>query len=60
MLNNNLYKSSDILNESFINKMNSYFNPYEYNFESTLKNNTNMDKVVMKSKSHLDRKQIKK
>ena len=60
MLNKKTYKNIDITDNSFKNRMNSYFNPYEYNFESTLKNNTNMDKVVMKSKSHLDRKQIKK
>jgi len=57
---NNLYKDSDILDESFKSRMNSYFNPYEYNLDSTMKNDINMDMNLMKSKSHLNRKQIKK
>ena len=60
MLKNNFYKSSDILNNAFTNRMNSYFNPYEYNLESTNKNNINSDISSMKSKSHLERKRIKK
>ena len=58
--NNTIYKSSDILNECFVNRMNSYFNPYEYNLESNIKNNLNNDLVSMKSKSHNERNKIKK
>jgi len=59
MINNNFYKSNDILNDSFRNRMNSYFNPYEYNLESNIKNNINMDLYVMKTKNHIDRKKLK-
>ena len=58
--NNNVYKSSDIVNDNFINRMNSYFNPYEYNLDSNLKNNINNDLISMKSKSHSERNKIKK
>jgi len=60
MLNKNVYKNIDISDNSYRNKMNSYFNPYEYNFESNIKNNINMDEYVMKSKSHEIRKINKK
>lgn len=59
MLNNNFYKSSDILNDNYRNRMNSYFNPYEYNIESNLKNNNNMDLFAMRTKNHTDRKKLK-
>ena len=52
MLNKSVYKNIDISDNSYKNKMNSYFNPYEYNFESNMKNNINMDEYMMKSKSH--------
>ena len=58
--NSNIYKSNDILDDSFKNKMNSFFNPYEYNFESNIKNEVNMDINLLKTKSHIDRKQTKK
>ena len=57
---NSFYKGQDILNESFIVRMNNYFNPYEYNFESNIKDNENSDITSQKSKSHIERKQIKK
>ena len=57
--NNNLYKSSNILDDSFKNRMNSYFNPYEFNLDSNLKMELNMDKNLFKSKSH-NRKNLKK
>lgn len=60
MLKNNFYKSSDILNNDFANRMNSYFNPYEYNLEGNMKNNINSDLMSMKSKSHIEKKRIKK
>lgn len=60
MLNKSVYKNIDISDNSYRNKMNSYFNPYEYNFESNIKNNINMDEYVMKSKSHEIRKINKK
>lgn len=59
MLKNNYYKNCDILDDSFRNRMNSYFNPYEYNFDSNIKNNINSDLVVMKSKNHNDRRKTK-
>lgn len=57
---NSFYKGQDILNESFRVRMNNYFNPYEYNFESNIKDNENNDVTSQKSKSHIERKQIKK
>jgi len=60
MLNKNIYKNVDISDNSYRNRMNSYFNPYEYNFESVIKNNINMDECMMKSKSHIERKNRKK
>ena len=59
MLKNNINKSSDILDDKFISKMHSYFNPYEYNFDYN-KNIVNYDKELLKSKSHFDRKRLKK
>ena len=58
--NNRFYKSSDILNESYKERMNNYFNPYEYNLESNLKDLGNTDHLVMKSKNHEIRNKIKK
>lgn len=58
--NNNFYKSSDITNNDYINKMNSYFNPYEYNLESNNKNIQNTDLILLKSKSHTERIRRKK
>lgn len=60
MLNKNIYKNVDISDNSYRNRMNSYFNPYEYNFESVIKSNINMDECMMKSKSHEIRKNRKK
>ena len=57
---NSFYKGQDILNECFKVRMNNYFNPYEYNFESNIKDNENSDITSQKSKSHIERKQIKK
>ena len=50
------YKSYDYLDDSYINRMNNYFNPYEYNIESNIKDNINSDIKASKSKSHIDRK----
>lgn len=58
--NNSFYKGQDILNENFRVRMNNYFNPYEYNFESNLKDKENSDVINQKSKSHFDRKALKK
>lgn len=58
--NNSFYKGSDFLNEGYKNRMSNYFNPYEYNFESNLKDKENNDKVAMKSNSHEIRKNLKK
>ena len=60
MLNKSVYKNIDISDNSYRNKMNSYFNPYEYNFEISIKNNINTDEYMMKSKSHEIRKINKK
>ena len=57
--NNDIYKSSDFLKEDFKNVMNSYFNPFEYNLESNLNYEINTDKLMMKSKNHLIRKNVK-
>lgn len=58
--NNNFYKGQDILNDSYKDRMFNYFNPYEYNFESNLKNEQNSDILAQKSKSHTERKGNKK
>ena len=58
--NNSFYKSSDILNDNYKNRMNSYFNPYEYNIESNERDAINQDKLAMKSKSHIIRKNKQK
>ena len=57
--NNSFYKSSDLLNESYRGRMNSYFNPYECNFESNKKDMVNSDVKVMKSQEHFIRKSTK-
>ena len=53
--NKNYYRGSDFLDESFKNKLENIFNPYEYNLESNLKNQTNSDRLMMKSVSHPER-----
>jgi len=58
--NNSFYKGQDILNNSVRNIMNNYFNPYEYNFESNLKDVQNTDITNQKSKSHSERNILKK
>lgn len=58
--NNNFYKSSDISNDDYMNRMNTYFNPYEYNLESNNKNILNSDLSNLKSKSHIERIRRKK
>ncbi len=56
--NKQIYKGSDFLNNNFKERMNNYFNPYEYNFESNLKEYKNLE-YNFKSKSHEIRKKIK-
>ena len=56
---NSFYKGQDISNCNQRNIMHNYFNPYEYNFESNLKDQENSDFMLQKSKNHNDRK-IKK
>lgn len=58
--NNSFYKGQDIINNNVRNIMNNYFNPYEYNFESNLKDEQNRDITSKKSNSHSNRKSIKK
>ena len=61
MLNNNsFYKGQDILNINVRNIMNNFFNPYEYNLESNLKDKENSDIKSQKSISHTERKISKK
>ena len=60
MLNKSFYKGQDILNNNIRNIMNNYFNPYEYNLESNLKDKENNDIISQKSKSHMERKTNKK
>ena len=54
------YKSSDFLNEDNKYKMDNYFNPYEYNLESSLKDQENGDLKNLKSKAHEIRNVTKK
>ena len=56
---NSFYKGIDLLNDNNRERMNNYFNPYEYNFESNNKDEINSDITCQKSKSHNERKQIK-
>ena len=58
--NKSFYKGQDILNDNYKDRMNNYFNPYEYNFESNLKNKENSDITNQKSKSHNNRRMDKK
>ena len=60
MLNKKVYKNVDISDNSYINIMNSYFNPYEYNFESNLKDQSHKDLENFKTKSHIERNRLKK
>ena len=53
--NNNYYKNNDISYDNR-NNLKNYFNPYEYNFESNLKNQENMDLIKQKSSCHYERK----
>ena len=57
---NSFYKGKDLLDESYLNRMKNYFNPYEYNLESNLKDQSNNDLKILHSKSHEIRKFIKK
>ena len=57
---NSFYKGQDILNCNQRNIMHNYFNPYEYNFESNLKDRENSDIKSQKSISHTERKISKK
>ena len=50
--NNSFYKSNDLLNESYLSRMKNYFNPYEYNLESNLKDQNNNDIKILHSKQH--------
>ena len=58
--NNSFYKNNDLLNESYLARMKNYFNPYEYNLESNLKDQNNNDVKCMHSKPHEIRKLKKK
>jgi len=58
--NNSFYKGQDVLSENYREKIQGYFNPYEYNIESNLKDKVNSDIICQKSKSHTDRKIMKK
>ena len=43
-------KASDFLNMAYQERMNAYFNPYEYNLESNIDWEVNRDILVCKSK----------
>ena len=61
MLKNNRFcKGQNILDNSFKERMNNFFNPYEYKLESDLKDRKNHDLECMKTKNHEERKQLKK
>ena len=57
---NSFYKGKDLLDDSYLSRMKNYFNPYEYNLESNLKDQSNNDLKILHSKSHEIRKFIKK
>ena len=58
--NNSFYKGKDLMDESYLTRMKNYFNPYEYNLESNLKDQSNNDIKILHSKPHEIRKYNKK
>lgn len=58
--NSSYYKSSDVLSENYRDKMHGLLNPYEFNLESNIKDKQNGDMISSKTKSHIDRGQLKK
>ncbi len=61
MLKNNRFcKGQNILDDSFKERMHNFFNPYEYNLESDLKDRGNPDLQAMKTKYHYERGKTKK
>ena len=57
---NSFYKGKDLLDDSYLSRMKNYFNPFEYNLESNLKDQSDNDVKILHSKSHEIRKFIKK
>ena len=57
---NSFYKGKDLLDDSYLSRMKNYFNPYEYNLESNLKNESNNNLKVFHSEPHEIRKINKK
>lgn len=57
---NSFYKGKDLLDDSYLSRMKNYFNPYEYNLESNLKNENNNNLKIFHSKPHEIRKINKK
>ena len=55
-----VYKSKDLTNINKRNNKKNYFNPYEYNLESNLKDKDNMDILCQKSISHSERNILRK
>ena len=58
--NNSFYKGKDLLDDSYLSRMKNYFNPFEYNLESNLKDQSNSDIKSLHSKLHEGRKVNKK
>lgn len=57
MINNNFYKGSD-LNQNNRENIKNYFNPYEYNLESNLKNQDKNYEYI-RTECHSERKRKK-
>ena len=60
MLNsNNYYKGNDLINDNIREERKNLLNPYEYNFESNLKNKINSDITSQKTSCYSNRKTVK-
>lgn len=57
---NSFYKGNNILTDNYKDRLFNYFNPYEYNFESDIRDKENTDITYQKSKSHSTRNNTQK
>lgn len=50
---------NNLLDENYKDRLNNYFNPYNFNFDGNV-NKVNNDISCMKTKSHINRKRVNK
>ena len=55
MLNKDVIKSVDLKDESFINKMNAFFNPYVVNIDRNKINYKTIVKNLTRTEAHVNR-----